>query len=109
MEEKKTTRTKKSDGGGWKNFLMESIFRNIQGVFDGAFASVHAAVQTFTRRLAQRALFFFLTLVGLTFLLLGLARLLSTLYGMPGLGELIVGVCILLIALVLYIFNRNDN
>lgn len=109
MEEKKTMKEKKNDNGGLMGFLMETVFRNIQSFVDGVLGSVQEATDAFTRRLARRAFLFFFALVGFIFLFLGFARLLSTMYRMPGLGEAIVGVGILVIVLIVYIFNKDDN
>lgn len=109
MEEKKTMKAKKNDSGGLVNFLMETVFRNIQSLVDGVLGSMQEATRAFTRRLARRAFLFFFALVGFVFLFLGFAQLLSTLYHMPGLGEVTVGVGVLVIVLAVYIFNKDDN
>lgn len=110
MEEKKTTKAKQ--GGvdtGWTGLLLEGMFKGIQSSFDGALERTHQAVHAFTGRLARRIFIFFFACLGLIFLLVGVAQLLSTMYRFPGAGETIMGIFILLISLVIYVFDRTDN
>ncbi|MDP3957788.1 MAG: hypothetical protein Q8Q10_04815 [bacterium] len=110
MEEKNTIRKKKDDAdSGWTGFLLESVFKGIQSSFDGALNRAHQAVHAFTQKLARRVFLFFFAFLGLIFLLVGLAQLLSTAYRFPGAGETLMGAFILLISLVLYVFNRDDH
>ncbi|MDO8565908.1 MAG: hypothetical protein Q7S04_01845 [Candidatus Moranbacteria bacterium] len=110
MEEEKKTRTKKSDiNTGFVGLLLESVFKGIQSSFDEALLRVHQAVHAFTRKLARRVFLFFFAFLGLIFLLIGLAELLSTAYRFPGAGETLMGMFILLISLVLYVFGRDDH
>lgn len=108
MEEKKTTRAKKSEGG-WTTFLFDGIFGSIQSFVDGVLESVHEATHSFTRRLARRVFLFLFAFLGIVFLLFGLAELLSAMYRLPGAGEAIMGIFILLISLVIYTFTKDDR
>lgn len=110
MEEKKTMKTKKGDeSAGWTGLLLETVFNGIQSSFDGALERAHQVVHTFTKKLAKRVFLFFFAFLGLIFLLVGLAQLLSTAYRFPGAGETLMGVFILLSSLVLYVFHRDDH
>ena len=110
MEEKNTIRKKKDDmDSGCTGLLLESFFKGIQSSFDGALNRVHQAGHAFTQKLARRVFLFLFAFLGLIFLLVGLAQLLSTAYRFPGVGETLMGAFILLISLVLYVFNRDDR
>jgi pilus assembly protein TadC len=113
MEEKKTTKTsksKKSDiGSGLMEFFWENVFQSVQSFFDGAVENVQQMLQRFMRRLARRTFLFFFAFLGIIFLLVGLSQLLSAMYRFPGSGQAIIGLFILLICLVIYMFDRNDN
>lgn len=110
MEEKKTTRTRKSNAEtGWAGLLLESVFKGIQASFDDALLRAHQAVHAFVRNLAQQMFLFFFAFLGFIFLLVGLAKLLSTAYNFPGAGETFMGAFILLTSVVLYAFGRNDH
>lgn len=110
MEEKKATRAKKDDvSAGWAGLLLEGVFKGIQASFDGALNRAHQTVHAFTQKLARRIFIFFFAFLGLIFLLAGMAELLSTAYRFPGAGETFMGLFILLISLVLYVFSRDDR
>ncbi|MFZ2299575.1 MAG: hypothetical protein WAW00_00365 [Candidatus Moraniibacteriota bacterium] len=106
--EEKTTRTEDGESH-WKELLLETVVRSIQSFFDGTIKSVHQAAHTFTRRLARRIFLFLCALLGIAFLLIGLAKLLGAMYRLPGAGEMIVGAFILMVALVVYAFRKNDH
>lgn len=108
MEEKKTTRARRSDSDGlWMSYLLDGIFGSIQSFVGGVVGSVEEAVRTIASRLAKQAFIFFLVFLGLAFLLVGLSRLLSVILQMPGAGEALMGIIILLFSLVLYVFTRD--
>lgn len=110
MEEKKATKTEKGNAGiGLTGLLLESVIRGIQSFIDGALQNVHQMVHTFTKKIARRVFLFCFAFLGILFLLVGLAQLLSAMYRFPGSGEAIMGIFILLICLVVYAFDRNDN
>ena len=108
MEEKTTTKTENGESH-WKELLLETVVRSIQSFFDGTMKSFHQAVHAFTDNLARRIFLVLFSFLGIVFLLLGLAKLLSAIYRLPGIGELIVGAFILLIALVMYAFRRDNR
>lgn len=107
--EEKTTKTKKSASGSWMIFLLESIFGSVQTFVDGLLESIHQATHAFTRRLARRVFLFLFAFLGLLFLLVGVAQLLGSMYRLPGAGETIMGMFILLISLVIYAFTKEDR
>jgi hypothetical protein len=104
-----TTETQKGESGGWTSFLLENIFVIIRSFVEGAFESVQGATGAFTKKLARRASVIFLVFVGIVFLLVGVARILSELYGFSGAGEVIVGAFILFISLLLYVLVRDEH
>lgn len=108
MTEKKTTHTKKEDSGaGIAGLLLDGAIRGIQSFIDGALQSVEQKVQSITKRVAEQILLFCLTILGIVFLLVGLSQLLSATYGVPGSGESMVGVFILVTVLMVYLFDRK--
>ncbi|MEK9151060.1 MAG: hypothetical protein AAB547_00320 [Patescibacteria group bacterium] len=108
MEEKTTTKTEEGDSR-WKELLLETVIRSIQSFFDGTMKGIHQAVHAFTDNLARRMFLLLLSSLGAVFLLVGLAKLLSAIYPVPGTGEMTVGALILLIALVMYAFRRDRH
>lgn len=107
--EEKTMKTEKNGNGNWVVLLLEAIFGSVQAFVEGTIESAHRATHTFTRRLAHRMFLFLLAFLGIVFLLIGVAKLLSAMYRFPGAGEAIMGIFILLISLVLYAFARDDR
>ncbi|MEI8096949.1 MAG: hypothetical protein WCG73_02490 [Candidatus Moraniibacteriota bacterium] len=103
MVEKKTTRTKKVEtDGGLTGLLMDSVVHGIQSFIDGAIESVEQSVHAFVKKVTQQILLFALALFGAILLLIGLAQILSTLYGVAGSGETLIGVFILAIVFMVY-------
>lgn len=108
MTEKKTTQTKKNDTDmSLTGLLMDSVVRGIQSFIDGAIESVEQAVHAFMKKTAQQVFLFALAFFGIIFLLVGLAQILSSMYGVPGSGEALMGVFILVIVFIAYIFERK--
>lgn len=90
-------------------FLLDGIFGSIQSFVDGMLESVHQATHAFTRRLVRRFFLFLFAFLGIIFLLVGLAQLLSAMYRLPGAGETIMGIFILLISLTIHAFTKDDR
>ena len=110
MEEKKTAKTKKSDSGsGLGGLLLDGVVRGIQSFVDGTLENIHRTVHSFVKKLGRRVFLFCFAFVGVVFLLVGVAQILSAMYRFPGSGEAIMGIFILLICLVVYAFERSDN
>lgn len=110
MTEKKITKTEKNGvGTRWINHLLDNVFGTIQTFVEGSINSVHEAVHGFTRQLVKRAFLLYFALFGVTLVCVGLAEFLSVVYRMPGMGEMVVGAFVLLIALVGYAFHRSEN
>lgn len=110
MEDKKKITKKASPiGTRWINHLLDNVFGTIQTFVEGSINSVHEAVHGFTRQLVKRAFLLFFALFGVTLICVGFAEFLSILYKMPGVGEMVVGAFVLLIALVGYAFHRSES
>jgi hypothetical protein len=107
MTEKKN---KVEDGtGGWSTILLQGIFGGVQQMLTGMLENFKVGTEVFARKLAKHILLFIFCVWGLLFIFVGIARLLDRLYAWPGMGEVVVGVVILMVALLLYLFDRNDN
>ncbi|MBI2439049.1 MAG: hypothetical protein HYV45_00370 [Candidatus Moranbacteria bacterium] len=110
MEEKKSTRTiKKKEGGGAFGIFFESIFKNIQSFVDGILESLHEAAHVFAKRLLWDFFLLVFACVGIVFLLVGMTRLLTIMYPLPGVSEMIVGGMILFIAGVVFMWGRRGR
>lgn len=108
MTEKKTTQTKKDDTDmSLTGLLIDGVVRGIQSFIDGAIQSVEQTVHAFVKKATQQAFLFGLAFFGIIFLLVGLAQILSSMYGVPGSGEALMGVFILVIVFVVYTFERK--
>jgi len=104
-EEKKTTRTTKETGHS--GLFLEIIFQSIRSFVDGTIESVHQAIHRFAQNVMRKTAAFFFLLLGFAFIFVGFAKLLNAVYQIPGIGESMIGVCMLLLALVLYAFSRE--
>jgi hypothetical protein len=110
MEEPtKTPKKSANKDGSWTGFLLENIFGILRSFVEGMFESANQAANAFTRKLARSVFLIFLIFLGVAFLLVGVARILSELYGFSGAGEVIVGASVIFVSLVLYVFVRDDH
>lgn len=102
--------TKKS-GAGMRliTMLLEGVFGSVESIIAGVIASAKKTTSDIIRKVARSVFALFMALLGIIFLLIGGARLLSTALGRPGLGEVVVGLVIFVVALVLYASTREDN
>lgn len=108
MPEKKTIHTKKETGeSGLTGLIIEGVVRSVQSFIDGTLSNVEQSIQRFAQKLTRQAILLCFGFVGIAFLLIGLAQLLSTVYGVPGIGAMIMGMFILMIVLVVYLFNNK--
>lgn len=105
-EETKTKRGRNEDSGLTK-FLMENIFVVVKSFVDKMFDSAQETAAVFTKNLIIRATLVVFIVVGIVFLLVGVARILSSQYQIPGGGEALVGLLVLLISFVLYGFIKK--
>lgn len=108
MPEKKTIHTEKETAeSSLTGLLIEGVVRSVQSFIDGTLSSVEQSIRRFTQKLTRQAILLCFSFVGVAFLLIGLAQLLSAVYGVPGIGAMIMGMFILMIVLVVYLFNNN--
>jgi high-affinity K+ transport system ATPase subunit B len=107
MEQKTQTQKSKNENGGLTKFLLENIFGIVKSFVDGMFENAEKTAFAFTRKVIIRAFLIFLIFLGIIFLLIGMARLLSAEYQLPGAGEALVGLVVLLVSFVLYVFIKK--
>lgn len=107
MEQKAKAQKSKNKDGGLTKFLLENIFGVIKSFVDGMFKNAEEAASVFTKNLILRAFLILFIFLGVVFLLIGMARLLSAEYQLPGAGEALVGLLVLLVSFVLYAFIKK--
>ena len=98
---------KKTEEHGMLDVVLEGILGVMKGWFESARMSVETAIEDAVMRVARQVFVIFLALLGIAFLLFGLAKSLSFLFRMPGIGETIVGCMALVIAFILTSFTRE--
>lgn len=91
------------------SLILGPLFAKIQDFFVDLFSSAREATEGYLRRIVQGLVVAVGALVGVIFVLIGVAQYVSGLYGRPGLGEMIVGGGILLISLVWYFIPGKRN
>lgn len=110
MEKTKTTQTKKSNEGlGWAGFLLENIFKSIQSSFNRVVGKTRQAALSLVDKIMERMFLFLFAFLGAVLLLVGLSQLASTVYQVPGSGEIMIGIFILTAVFIIYMFIRKDN
>ncbi len=87
--------------------VLEGVLTAIRGWFDTAKMSVERAITDVAIRVARQVFVFFLALLGIAFLLFGLAKTLSFLFQTPGVGEIVVGFIVLAMAFILSLFTQE--
>lgn len=97
----------KSEEVGVVGMVLEGVLAAIRGWFDTARVSVEKTIADAVIRIARQAFVFFLALLGIVFLLFGLAKTLSFLFRVPGIGEMVVGFIVLAAAFVLSLFTQE--
>ncbi|MBP6889510.1 MAG: hypothetical protein KBC83_03230 [Candidatus Moranbacteria bacterium] len=102
-----TEKSQEKETSGVVGMVLEGVLAAIRGWFDAARASVEQAITDTVMRAARQAFVFFLALLGIAFLLFGLAKTLSFLFRTPGIGEMIVGFIVLAMAFILSLFTRG--
>lgn len=98
---------KKSEDVGVVGLVLEGVLTAIRGWFDSAKMSIERAIADAMIRIARQVFVFFLALLGIAFLLFGLAKTLSFLFQTPGVGEMVVGFIVLAMAFVLSLFTQE--
>lgn len=103
MTEKKTTSSREKISGvlGWIEFARETLSDQVEQALTGLLDTLGRGVEHIVQRVIRSFSIFFFVLLGATFLLVGAARVLDSVYQIPGLGEIIIGVFIFSLVLVL--------
>jgi hypothetical protein len=94
-------KTKKEGGGFDFAFIFDMIFGKLGSFVDSIFENVVAAMEEAVSGTIRRVLAAAIGVVGLCFLLSGVADVLDYLYFVPGLGAIIVGAIVVLVAVIL--------
>lgn len=93
-------KTKKEDGGFDFAFIFDMIFGKlgsfVENIFENVVSAVEAALSSAIRKLFAGVL----AVLGLLFLLFGFAELLDYAYRIPGIGSVIVGIVVFIIAVI---------
>lgn len=115
MADEKTIQ--KKNGNGKKRLLkrpasaghsfLADFAEGMNVVLERTIGSFETAVVKTGERATRRTFVFFLALLGVGFLFFGLAKTLATLLIYPGAGESVVGVILLTVAGVLFLFLRG--
>lgn len=92
---------------GMAGLVLEGALSVVRGWLESAKMSVERTITDTLIRVAQQIFIFFLALLGMAFLLFGVAKILSFFFEMPGMGEIVVGFVVLGLALVLFLFTRK--
>lgn len=103
----KKTSSKKSEESGFGGMMFEMALASFRGWFDAAVSGIKQSVTDAVARVVRQVFVLFLSLLGLTFLLFGFAKMLSYLFQVPGIGESIVGVIMLAMAFILAAFTKE--
>lgn len=89
------------EGNDWNiSSLFDMIFGGVGSIVEGLFESVVTAVETALSSAVRKLFAGVLAVLGLIFLLLGFAELLDFVYQVPGVGNIIVGVVVFVIATI---------
>jgi hypothetical protein len=100
-ETRKTKKEKGSGGGeGMFQWVFDTIFGSVHSFVEGVTKSVADSVEDVANRIAQKAVLAALISLGFFFLLQGFSKILNVLYGMPGMGETVVGFLVLAAAFI---------
>lgn len=101
--------TKKTEDPSIIGMVLEGALVAMKGWFDTARLSVERAVTEAVFRVVRQVFVLFLAILGIGFLLSGLARMLSYLFQIPGVGESIVGFMALVVAFILAFFTQEQK
>lgn len=108
MAIKKTT----EEAGGWGSgveLLFESVANGIRRVAEDIAESVERGTMDLFRKLLRSLGFFFFSVLAAVFLLVGIARVLDTVYQLPGVGEVVVGAFIFAGVLLFFMIDQQHN
>ena len=98
---------KVAEVGSWFDTLKERLSDQGEAVLAVWFAGVERGVHMLVSSVFRRVAIFFFVLLGATFFLVGLARVLSALYELPGVGDIIVGTLIFSIVILLSMAEKK--
>lgn len=106
MAHKKTT----DEAGGLVNgalMLFETVSHGVERAVQGALENLEQGALGLFHKLLRSAGFFFFSVLGAVFLLIGTARVLDTAYQLPGLGEIVIGAFIFAGVLLLHMIDQQ--
>lgn len=113
MTEKQTTRKKttekKVEDHGLVGAVIEMVLASFRSWFEAVIAGVERSIHEAVARIARQVFILFLALLGIAFLLFGFAKMLSALFQVPGTGESVVGIIMLVMAFLLIFFTRAEK
>ncbi len=107
VDTERSSQHSKASEGAFLGLILEGITGALHGWFDTARSSVERAFSDMLFRAAQKAIGLFLAFAGILFLLVGFSKILSFVFRMPGIGEVIVGCVIILFSLLLSLFTHK--
>jgi len=101
----------KRDGGGDFGFslILDTIFGGIGKLAESLISSISSGIEEVANSVLRRAFSVLLGVFGIWFLFSGFARLLDSLYGIPGVGEVVVGVLVFASAIIVSAFSRRGK
>lgn len=76
---------------GGVGMLIEGVTHGVKAAVQGVADNVEQGVQVLWRRLLRAFGLFFFAILGAVLLIVGFARVLDSVYQLPGLGEIIMG------------------
>lgn len=109
--EKKSTEAKEKpfQFGQFLNRITETLTDHAEDLVGHWFASIERGVHGLLSSIFKRLSVFYFVLLGATFLLVGCARVLDQIYGLSGVGEIIIGTVIFALVLVLLMGEKHST
>jgi hypothetical protein len=106
-----TQKTTETEGGllSEVGFLFERVAGGLRGVAQALADSVEQGTLRLVRKVLRSFGFFFFSVLAAVFLLVGVARILDTVYQLPGIGEVVVGTFIFSGVLVCFMIDRQTS
>jgi|GEM_PF-3911244 len=96
---------------GWLDFVKEGLLGHAQSVVTTLLEKMERGVAGITKRVLYRSGVFFLSLLGVSFLIFGVAeifdQIFEQMFGRQGLGKIAVGGGISVLVLLLATFEKN--
>jgi hypothetical protein len=108
MEKKSTgVKEKPFQFGHFLNRITNTLTGHAEDLVGHWFASFERGVHGLLQSVLKRLSVFYFVLLGATFLLVGCARVLNQVYGLSGIGEIIIGTVIFALVLVLLMGEKH--